>query len=99
MAETPSGQEKTEAPTERRRRQAEEKGDRLFSRELGTAMSAVAGALWLLVFADDLAAALQRATARALAMPAGEAEAVSPIVLLLGLAEPLLPPLAALALG
>ncbi len=99
LAETPSGQEKTEAPTERRRRQAEEKGDRLFSRELGTAMSAVAGALWLLVFADDLAAALQRATARALAMPAGEAEAVSPIVLLLGLAEPLLPPLAALALG
>lgn len=99
MAEAPSGQEKTEAPTERRRRQAAEKGDRLFSRELGTAMSAVAAALWLLLFADDLAEALRIGTVRALSMPAAEAATTEPVELVLALVAPLIPPLAALALG
>ena len=99
MAEAPTGQERTEAPTERRRRQAKDKGDRLFSRELGNAMSAVAGALWLALFADDLAAGLRLGAARVLAMPAGEAAATDPAELLLLLLAPLAQPLAALALG
>ncbi len=99
MAESQTGQERTEAPTERRRRDARQKGDRLFSRELGNAMSAVAGALWLMLFAGDLAAAFRIGAARLFAMPAGEAEASSMIELARLFAAPLVPPLAALAVA
>ena len=39
--------QKTEAPTPKRRRDAAEKGDVLQSRELGTALVVLGGALWL----------------------------------------------------
>ncbi|MDB5688227.1 MAG: flhB, partial [Sphingomonas bacterium] len=47
MAETPDRDEKTEAPTDQRRRKAAEDGDVLQSRELGTALVVLAGAGWL----------------------------------------------------
>lgn len=97
MAEAQSGQEKTEAPTERRRRQAADKGDRLFSRELGNAMSALAGALWLIMFAGDLAAGFRLGAARIFSMRAGEATASAAIDLALAFLAPLAFPLAMLA--
>jgi flagellar biosynthesis protein FlhB len=47
MSEAPEKDQKTEAPTEKRRREASEKGDVLQSKELGTALVVVAGAAWL----------------------------------------------------
>jgi flagellar biosynthetic protein FlhB len=49
MADTPDRDEKTEAPTDKRRRDAVEKGDVLQSRELGTALVVLAvrrGSRW-----------------------------------------------------
>ena len=47
MSDAPEKDQKTEAPTDKRRRDAAEKGDVLQSKELGTAMVVVAGAVWL----------------------------------------------------
>ncbi|PTD27295.1 EscU/YscU/HrcU family type III secretion system export apparatus switch protein [Sphingomonas fennica] len=47
MAEGADKDQKTEAPTEKRKREAVEKGDVLQSRELGTALVVLAGAGWL----------------------------------------------------
>jgi flagellar biosynthetic protein FlhB len=47
MSDGPERDEKTEAPTAKRRREAAEKGDVLQSKELGTALVMVAGAAWL----------------------------------------------------
>ena len=47
MADTPDRDEKTEAATPERRRKAVEQGDVLQSRDLGSALVVMAGALWL----------------------------------------------------
>src|SRR3954467_3823952 len=47
MPDAPERDQKTEAPTAKRRREASEKGDVLQSKELGTALVMVAGAAWL----------------------------------------------------
>jgi flagellar biosynthetic protein FlhB len=47
MSEAPEKDQKTEAPTDKRRRDAAEKGDVLQSKELGTALVVIAGAAWL----------------------------------------------------
>lgn len=47
MSEAPEKDQKTEAPTDKRRRDAAEKGDVLQSKELGTALVVIAGAVWL----------------------------------------------------
>lgn len=47
MSDAPDKDQKTEAPTDKRRREAAEKGDVLQSRELGTALVVLAGAAWL----------------------------------------------------
>ncbi len=47
MSDAPEKDQKTEAPTEKRRRDAAEKGDVLQSKELGTALVVLAGAAWL----------------------------------------------------
>src|SRR3978361_759796 len=47
MSDGPERDQKTEAPTAKRRREAAEKGDVLQSKELGTALVMVAGAAWL----------------------------------------------------
>lgn len=47
MADEPDKDQKTEAPTEKRRRDAAEKGDVLQSKELGTALVMLAGVAWL----------------------------------------------------
>lgn len=47
MADAPDQDQKTEAPTDKRRRDAAEKGDVLQSKELGTALIMLAGVAWL----------------------------------------------------
>ncbi|MBG6537835.1 flagellar biosynthesis protein FlhB [Pseudomonas aeruginosa] len=60
MAESESGQDKTEEPTEKRRREAREKGQLPRSRELNTLAILMAGAGGLLIYGADLAGALLR---------------------------------------
>ncbi|MBG6432403.1 flagellar biosynthesis protein FlhB [Pseudomonas aeruginosa] len=60
MAESESGQDKTEEPPEKRRREAREKGQLPRSRELNTLAILMAGAGGLLIYGADLAGALLR---------------------------------------
>ncbi len=60
MAESESGQDNTEEPTEKRRREAREKGQLPRSRELNTLAILMAGAGGLLIYGADLAGALLR---------------------------------------
>jgi flagellar biosynthetic protein FlhB len=58
MADGPEKDEKTEAPTDKRRRDAAEKGDVLQSKELGTALVIIAGAAWIALAGHFLVGAL-----------------------------------------
>lgn len=49
MSDAPDKDQQTEAPTDKRKREAVEKGDVLQSRELGTALVMLAGAAWLAI--------------------------------------------------
>lgn len=60
MAESESGQDKTEEPTEKRRREAREKGQLPRSKELNTLAVLIAGAGALLVYGAGLAGDLMR---------------------------------------
>ncbi len=68
MADTPDRDQKTEAPTQKRRRDAAEKGDVLQSRELGAAMVVLAGAGWIALAGPLMLGALERMLAGALAI-------------------------------
>ena len=59
MSDAPDRDQQTEAPTEKRKREASEKGDVLQSRELGTALVMIAGAAWLAVAGPMMMGALQ----------------------------------------
>lgn len=59
MSEAPEKDQKTEAPTEKRRRDAAEKGDVLQSKELATALVMVAGAIWLALAGPLILGSLQ----------------------------------------
>lgn len=59
MSDAPEKDQKTEAPTEKRRRESAEKGDVLQSKELGTALVMLAGAGWLALGGPILVAALK----------------------------------------
>ncbi|SNS85057.1 flagellar biosynthetic protein FlhB [Sphingomonas laterariae] len=59
MFEAADKDQKTEAPTEKRKREAVEKGDVLQSRELGTALVVLAGAAWLALAGPWLVGALE----------------------------------------
>lgn len=58
MAESESGQDKTEDPTEKRKRDAREKGEIARSKELNTVAVTLAGAGGLLAFGGHLAETL-----------------------------------------
>jgi flagellar biosynthetic protein FlhB len=72
MADGPDKDEKTEAPTPKRQREAAEKGDVLQSKELGTALIVLAGAIWLAMAGPLLLGTLQNMLADALTFDAGE---------------------------
>jgi flagellar biosynthetic protein FlhB len=64
MADAPDSDQKTQAPSAKRKRDAAEKGDVLQSRELGTALVVLAGAGWLSIagpwFVDAMRALLRQ---------------------------------------
>jgi flagellar biosynthetic protein FlhB len=97
LAEQSSG-EKTEAPTPRRREQAREKGDRLASRELATALAGVAAALWLATWGGSFVGAMAETTTTALTLSRNDLVDFRPVDAAIGLLQPLLVPLAALAI-
>lgn len=59
MSEDADKDQKTEAPTERRKRDAVEKGDVLQSKDLGTALVVMAGAAWLALAGPWMIGALE----------------------------------------
>ncbi|KQX20113.1 MULTISPECIES: flagellar type III secretion system protein FlhB [unclassified Sphingomonas] len=79
MAEGPEDDEKTEAPTPKRRQEASEKGDVLQSKELGTALVMIVGAGWIAVAGPWLMAALKRMLSNALSFDAGAIEHFDPL--------------------
>ena len=72
MADTPDNDQKTEAPTPKRRRDAAEKGDVLQSRELGTALVVLVGAAWIALAGPMMMGALQTMVTDALTFEAGD---------------------------
>ncbi len=60
MADAPDKDQKTEAPTAKRRRESAQKGETLQSRELGTALVVGVGIAWTAVGAGELVATCRR---------------------------------------
>lgn len=78
MAEGPEDDEKTEAPTAKRRQDAVEKGDVLQSRELGTALVMIVGAGWIAVAGPWMIGTLERMLANALSFNSSAIETFDP---------------------
>ncbi len=93
MAEEKPADERTEAATPRRKEQAREKGDRLASRELATAMAGLAGVLWLWGWGDDLAGQLAQTLGSGLTVGPEDVVAFRPIEKAVGLVQALAAPL------
>ncbi len=96
MADAPERDQKTEAPTSKRRREAAEKGDVLQSRELGTALVVLAGAGWLALAGPTMLGALERMLAGALAIDRGAVRAFDPAGAALGMIGAIAVPLLSL---
>jgi flagellar biosynthetic protein FlhB len=96
LAEEADKDQKSEAPTERRRTQAREDGDLLTSRELATALLGLAGAIWLLAFGPVLAASARLAAADAFRLDRAAIDLFEPVAALYGLLLAVAWPLAAL---
>lgn len=96
MAEEKPADERTEAATPRRKEQAREKGDRLASRELATAMSGLAGVLWLWGWGEDLLGRLATTLGIGLTLGTRELADYQPLERGVGLLLALGPPLALL---
>ena len=78
MSEGPDKDQKTEAPTDKRVRDAAEKGDVLQSRELGTALVIVAGGGWLALAGPMLVGMMEDMLAEALTFDAGAIRGFDP---------------------
>lgn len=88
--------EKTEAPTEKRRRDAVEQGDVLQSRELGTALVVMAGAAWIALAGPSMVGACEEMLRKGLTFGAADVTDFDPQRAFLRLVLPLLLPLAGL---
>lgn len=97
MAEEKPADERTEAPTQRRREKAREDGDLFASRELATAMVGVAGGLWLYGFGQDLADALRAVGTQSFSLDREDIIRFQPVSAVQAMLSPLLSPLLALA--
>ena len=89
--------EKTFAPTEKRKRDAALKGDVLRSRDLGTAVAMLVGAVWLKFAGPWLMAALVQGARRGLDWDRGAIDQFDPGSAMLALTSAVLPPLVVLA--
>ena len=78
MAEGPEDDEKTEAPTPKRRQDAVEKGDVLQSKELGTALVMIVGAGWIAIAGPWAIASLKRMLSNALSFDSSSIEQFDP---------------------
>lgn len=78
MSEGPEKDEKTEAPTAKRKKDAVDKGDVLQSKELGTALVVVAGAIWIAMAGPLMLGALQDMLSDALTFDAGAVRNFAP---------------------
>jgi len=94
MADT--DQERTEAPTPKRRKDAAEKGDVLQSRELGTALVVLGGALWIAFVGPMMMTALQNMVTDGLSFGAADLRDFDPGAVIWRLFSAVALPLAAL---
>jgi flagellar biosynthetic protein FlhB len=70
--------EKTEAPTQKRKKDATDKGEILKSRELSTALVVLAGVAWILLFGGQLMAGLKEVMAASFSFGRADVEDFSP---------------------
>ncbi len=96
MSDAPEKDQKTEAPTDKRRRDAAEKGDVLQSKELATALVVVAGAAWLLLAGQFLMTSLQNMLVDGLSFGAADVREFDPASAALRLIGMIVLPVAAL---
>jgi len=91
LADAPDSDQKTEAPTEKRRRESAEKGETSQSRELGIALVIGAGVVWAMIGASNLVIACRRMMRDGLSVvdPARSDLGAAPSLLAKGLAGPL----------
>ncbi len=88
MSDTADQDQKTEAPTPKRKREAAEKGDVLQSKELGTALVMLVGAAWIALLGPVLVGTLETMVSEALTFNAGDVREFAPgtaILRLLGI--------------
>jgi flagellar biosynthesis protein FlhB len=88
MSETADKDQKTEAPTPKKRRDAAQKGDVLQSRELGTALVILSGAAWIALAGPMMMDALSTMLTDALSFEAADVRTFDPggvIMRLLGI--------------
>ena len=78
MSDAPDKDQQTEAPTDKRRREAAEKGDVLQSKELSTALVMLAGAAWLAVGGHAMSSGLADMLADGLTIDAHELKDFNP---------------------
>ncbi|MET0270196.1 MAG: flagellar type III secretion system protein FlhB [Sphingomonas sp.] len=90
------GGEKTEDPTDKRKRDAIEKGDVLQSKDLGTAMVVLGGAAWIALAGPWMIGGLRDMLARGLRFDAGSLRAFDPAQMFYRLAGEVAAPLASL---
>ena len=91
-----SDQDRTEAPTAKRRRDAAEKGDVLQSRELGTALVVMAGAAWVTMAGPWMVRSCEKVIQQGLTFDHGVVEGFDPGGAILSLTIPVALPLAVL---
>ena len=96
MSETADNDQRTEAPTPKRRRDAAQKGDVLQSRELGTALVVLVGAAWLALAGPMMMGSLQAMLGNALTFSAADVRDFDPGSAILRLGAVIVLPLASL---
>jgi flagellar biosynthetic protein FlhB len=98
MADGPESDEKTEAPTAKRRHDAAEEGDVLQSRELGTALVMLVGAGWIAMAGPWMMESLRRMLGNALSFDSSAVEHFDPVGAILSMVMTVAMPVALLFL-
>jgi len=96
MADTPDHDQKTEAPTPKRQREATERGDVLQSKELATAFTMFAGAAWIALAGPWMVGACKTMLEQGLTFGADDIANFNPTRAILGLTAIVILPLASL---
>ncbi|MFN3944683.1 MAG: flagellar biosynthesis protein FlhB [Allosphingosinicella sp.] len=78
MSDAPDNDQKTEAPTDKRRRDAAEKGDVLQSKELGVALVVLGGAIWIALAGPMMVGALRQMLIEGLTFDAADVRNFDP---------------------